>query len=357
MTSKVTNNATTTLAASITSTATTINLLGGTGALFPTLGASDWFWGTLMNSGGSIEVVKVTARSTDALSVLRGQDNTTALAWNPGDKFELRPTAALFNDKLGVVDAAATYLPQAGGTLAGGLTVGGGLTVNGGLTANGVLVSNSASANTEIDHYFATGGVNRFYFANSGTAGANFALCYCNSAGAYVGQAFSVTQGGAMYFSTRPSFNFATPWDSNNFNPASYLTTGATAAKASTLSSGGGNGTAMTFNWNGQAGTPSYVWGGSDGVNMYVYQPSNFSVNYANSAGSVGGVSSPATHGAGAGQNGTQIELSGLTSPSTTQADLGSPYVQCGNRVGGWKGPSGDCVGILYVRGTQVIQS
>jgi hypothetical protein len=44
----------------------------------------------------------------------------------------------------------------------------------------------------------------------------------------------------------------------------------------------------MTFNWSGQSGTPSYVWGGGDGVNMYVYQPSNFSVSYAGSAGSAG---------------------------------------------------------------------
>ena len=58
------------------------------------------------------------------------------------------------------------------------------------------------------------------------------------------------------------------------------------ATKASTLSNGGGNGFAMTFNWNGQGGQPTWLWGGDDGVNHYVYNPSNFSVNYANSAGS-----------------------------------------------------------------------
>ena len=42
----------------------------------------------------------------------------------------------------------------------------------------------------------------------------------------------------------------------------------------------------MTFNWSGQGGQPTWLWGGNDGVNMYVYNPSNFSVNYANSAGS-----------------------------------------------------------------------
>ena len=41
------------------------------------------------------------------------------------------------------------------------------------------------------------------------------------------------------------------------------------------------------WNWSGQAGQPSWLWGSNDGTNMFVYNPSNFSVNYANSAGSV----------------------------------------------------------------------
>lgn len=41
------------------------------------------------------------------------------------------------------------------------------------------------------------------------------------------------------------------------------------------------------FNWAGQGGQPSWVWGGNDSINQYVYNPKNFRVNYANSAGSV----------------------------------------------------------------------
>ncbi|OWZ90485.1 hypothetical protein B9J07_28275 [Sinorhizobium sp. LM21] len=41
----------------------------------------------------------------------------------------------------------------------------------------------------------------------------------------------------------------------------------------------------LNMNWSGQSGQPPWLWGGSDGSNMYVYNPSNFSVNYANSAG------------------------------------------------------------------------
>ena len=40
----------------------------------------------------------------------------------------------------------------------------------------------------------------------------------------------------------------------------------------------------MTFNWSGQGGQPSWLWGGNDGSNMYVYNPSNFNVNSATTA-------------------------------------------------------------------------
>lgn len=47
------------------------------------------------------------------------------------------------------------------------------------------------------------------------------------------------------------------------------------------------DGADLNFYWSGQGGQPTWLWGGHDGTNMYVYNPSNFSVNYANSAGSV----------------------------------------------------------------------
>lgn len=39
------------------------------------------------------------------------------------------------------------------------------------------------------------------------------------------------------------------------------------------------------WNWSGQSGQPSWLWGGNDATNMYVYNPSNFNVKYATSAG------------------------------------------------------------------------
>lgn len=47
---------------------------------------------------------------------------------------------------------------------------------------------------------------------------------------------------------------------------------------------GGGD---INFNWSGKGGQPTWLWGGNDNTNMYIYNPSNFSVKYATSAGSV----------------------------------------------------------------------
>lgn len=42
----------------------------------------------------------------------------------------------------------------------------------------------------------------------------------------------------------------------------------------------------MKFHWSGQDGQPTWLWGGNDSGDMYVYNPSNFNVNYATTAGS-----------------------------------------------------------------------
>ena len=57
-----------------------------------------------------------------------------------------------------------------------------------------------------------------------------------------------------------------------------------TATTAAKLGRNGNTGLPMTFNWSGQGGQPSWLWGGNDGSNMYVYNPSNFNVNSATTA-------------------------------------------------------------------------
>lgn len=94
----VKNNAYSTLASGITDTATTITVSAGTGSRFPAAGGADYFYATLINTSNQLEVVKVTARSTDTLTVVRGQDGTTARAYSASDRIELRVTAALLSD-------------------------------------------------------------------------------------------------------------------------------------------------------------------------------------------------------------------------------------------------------------------
>lgn len=47
------------------------------------------------------------------------------------------------------------------------------------------------------------------------------------------------------------------------------------------------DGGAAAFNWSGQSGQPTWLWGGNSQHSYYVYNPSNFSVKYAASAGAV----------------------------------------------------------------------
>lgn len=74
-----TNNAVAPLAATITSGATTIGL--GTGfANFATPTGGDYQIATITD-GTNIEIIKITARSGSSLTVVRGQEGTTAQAW------------------------------------------------------------------------------------------------------------------------------------------------------------------------------------------------------------------------------------------------------------------------------------
>lgn len=116
MVMKFTNNAVTTLASGITNVATSLTVAGGAGVLFPVLGGGDYFYCTLTNAGGTIEIVKVTARATDTFTITRAQDNTTAVAWSTGDKCELRLVAASLNDIPKLDEPNVFTQPQTVGT-------------------------------------------------------------------------------------------------------------------------------------------------------------------------------------------------------------------------------------------------
>ena len=96
------NNATSTLAGAITSTAVTVNLQAGGGAQFPNPAAGQYFVATFNDAATGLleEIVWVTARSTDTLTIVRAQEGTTALAWNSSDLFSMYVTAGTMSQML-----------------------------------------------------------------------------------------------------------------------------------------------------------------------------------------------------------------------------------------------------------------
>jgi hypothetical protein len=87
------NNASGALAGNYTAAATVISLNTGQGAPFPQPTGGDWFMANITNAANAIEIVKVTQRSIDTFTVVRGQEGTAARALALGDKIENRLTA------------------------------------------------------------------------------------------------------------------------------------------------------------------------------------------------------------------------------------------------------------------------
>jgi len=96
---------------------TTLVLQAGEGALFPpvTTASGDFFYCTLEDTSGNIEIVQCTDVSTDTLTVARAQENTTSQTFAVGSKVELRMTAATM----------AEFIQRTGGTMTGTLDVNG----------------------------------------------------------------------------------------------------------------------------------------------------------------------------------------------------------------------------------------
>lgn len=75
----------------------------GKGLLFPLLGAGDYFYGIFKDASGNREIVKVTARSTDTMTIDvggRGLDGTSARTWAAGDYFVLGFTNIAIQESL-----------------------------------------------------------------------------------------------------------------------------------------------------------------------------------------------------------------------------------------------------------------
>lgn len=97
---KLANNASGTLATAVTASDVGVVLTAGDGAKFPVLGSDDYFYATVVGSGGTSEIVRVTARVGDTMTVVRAQEGTSSASFAAGSLFELRVTAASVMDSV-----------------------------------------------------------------------------------------------------------------------------------------------------------------------------------------------------------------------------------------------------------------
>jgi hypothetical protein len=105
---RLANNGTSRLAALLSDSATSLSVLSGDGAKFPSLSAGQFFPATIVRSSDqAIEIVRVTARSSDTFTITRAQEGTTALAFAANDLIELRLTASTFADEVQRVEDGA----------------------------------------------------------------------------------------------------------------------------------------------------------------------------------------------------------------------------------------------------------
>jgi len=103
------NNAATTLAVAISSTATSLTVGSGTGAIFPSPASGQYFKLTLNPASGSTpapEIMHVTAVSTDTFTVVRAQEGTTAQAWGVGSIVQNLITAGTMNSLAQMIEYA-----------------------------------------------------------------------------------------------------------------------------------------------------------------------------------------------------------------------------------------------------------
>jgi len=97
-----TNNATSRIATTITAAATSITVNPGTGALFPdpTATAGTYAPATLYDASDNKEIVYITERVGDILTVERGKEGTVAREWAVGTGIGCRLTSSIIEDKL-----------------------------------------------------------------------------------------------------------------------------------------------------------------------------------------------------------------------------------------------------------------
>lgn len=120
------NNASTVLAAGISASATTLTVNTGTGGLFPSpVSGTSFFKLTLIDAatGTLTEIVHVTARTGDTMTIVRGQEGTVSRLWSANDISANMMTAGtldLFAQSGTLGGAALLNVGTTAGTVAAG---------------------------------------------------------------------------------------------------------------------------------------------------------------------------------------------------------------------------------------------
>jgi hypothetical protein len=281
-----TNNAATTLASAINSTVTSLTVASSTGALFPTLSGSQYFYCTLANNAGTVEIVKVTARSTDTFTIVRGQDGTSAVSWSSGDKVELRLTRVdLLN--FPQLDSTNTFADTQTFSVAPVFT-----NQSGTRTAMSAAASGANSDITSI-----TGLTTALTVAQGGTGNTTYTngqLLIGNTTGNTLTKATLTAGTGISVTNSTGSITIANTLSGGFQNmqvftaPGTFTTPATTTQIKITVVGGGGAGGCLAIQGGG---------GGGGGAAIYV-GPVTASTPYAVTVGaSVAGVAGPSTAG------------------------------------------------------------
>ena len=117
---KFTNNARTLLSTSSLADDDT-SVAVDDGSVFPSLSSGEYFYATLERAASSTtrEIVKVTARSGNTLTIVRAQDNTSELTFSADDIIELRVVAKSLEDIRDAVITQEEVEDHVGGMLDG----------------------------------------------------------------------------------------------------------------------------------------------------------------------------------------------------------------------------------------------
>lgn len=146
-----TNNAATTLSVAISDADTTITVLDA--SEFPVISSPNYAYLTITDVT-NIEIVKCTNITGNVLTVIRAQENTTAIAWDIGTDIDLRVTAQMLTDAFTENTAIRVYQEFIATSLQTTFTVAGGYNPNGiWVSRNGSTLVNSdfdASSGTDI---------------------------------------------------------------------------------------------------------------------------------------------------------------------------------------------------------------